>query len=199
MVSARIYAEGGGDGELLHTLFRQAWHEFFQAAGIERMPRVIAGGGRSHTYDLFLTAMKTRKPDDLPLLLLDSEGPVRKDDTVWQHLKARDNWDKPNGAADDQAFLMVQVMESWFVADLKMLEEHFGASFRAHPLKAWPSLEDVPKETVLAALEKATDDCGKARYAKGKVSFRLLGKLNPDKVETACPHAKALLDRLRNL
>lgn len=49
-----------------------------------------------------------------------------------------------------------------------------------------------------SALEKATAGCTK-HYAKGKVSFELLGQLNPALVEAACPHAKELLDRLRRL
>jgi hypothetical protein len=48
----------------------------------------------------------------------------------------------------------------------------------------------------MAALDRATAGC-KKRYSKGKVSFELLGQVNPTLVETACPHAKALLDRLR--
>lgn len=50
--------------------------------------------------------------------------------------------------------------------------------------------------TVLQALDRATAGCAK-RYAKGRVSFELLGRLNPNLVEQACPHARALLVRLR--
>jgi hypothetical protein len=32
-VSAKIYAEGGGTGQLFDTLFRQAWNSFFRTAG----------------------------------------------------------------------------------------------------------------------------------------------------------------------
>ena len=35
--------------------------------------------------------------------------------------------------------------------------------------------------------------------SKGRVSFELLERLSPTAVEAACPHAKALLDRLRSL
>ena len=34
---------------------------------------------------------------------------------------------------------------------------------------------------------------------KGDVSFEILGGLDPARVEAACPHAQALLERLRNL
>lgn len=35
------------------------------------------------------------------------------------------------------------------------------------------------------------------RYSKGRVSFELLARIDPGLVEQACPHARALLDRLR--
>ena len=78
------------------------------------------------------------------------------------------------------------------------MKRYFGAEFRENALKQWPQLEDVPKETVLSALEQATTNCA-TRYAKGKVSFELLAQIDPALVEAACPHAKALLDRLRTL
>jgi hypothetical protein len=76
-----------------------------------------------------------------------------------------------------------------------LLRGYFGAHFTATPLRAWPSLEAVPKKTVLSALDRATAGCAK-RYSKGKVSYELLGKLNPAIVKAACPHASDLLDRL---
>lgn len=199
-MKVKVYAEGGGEGELLDVLFRRGWSEFFKAAGLEgRMPRPVRGKGRDRTFDLFLTAVENAGANDLPLLLVDSEGPVTLGHTVWQHLKARDNWDKPNGASNDQAFMMVQVMETWFIADREMLQQYFGANFRANQIREWPALEAVPKNVVFEALDRATANCGKKRYAKGKVSFELLSRLNPDMVEGACPHAKALLERLRRL
>jgi len=91
---------------------------------------------------------------------------------------------------------MVQVMETWFLADRELLKSYFGSSFRENHLRKWPVLEEIPKPTIFEALEKATAGCPK-RYAKGKISFELLGQLDPQKVETACPHAKTLLERLK--
>lgn len=90
---------------------------------------------------------------------------------------------------------MVQVMETWFLADCNSLRRYFGAKFKENALRQWPQLEAVPKATVLDALECATA----TRYAKGKVSFELLAQIDPARVEAACPHAKALLNRLRTL
>lgn len=199
MVSARIYVEGGGQGQLLDTLFRQGWNAFFATAGLSgRMPRVVRGQGREHTFDLFLTAVGSPRLGVLPLLLVDSEDPVQPGHTVWQHLKARDGWDQPSSASDGQAFLMVQVMETWFLADRNLLRTYFGSSLRETHIKKWPSLEEVPKRRIYQALEQATASCTKS-YTKGKISFELLARLDPSSVETASPHTKALLDRLRDL
>ncbi|MEE8585345.1 MAG: DUF4276 family protein [Acidobacteriota bacterium] len=198
-MSAKIYAEGGGEGQLLDTLFRAGWNAFFKAAGLKGgMPRVVRGKGREQTFDLFLTAVRNPREGDLPLLLVDSEGPVAAGHSVWQHLKARDGWDRPQGASDDQAFLMVQLMETWFLADRKLLQEHFGAALREKPLQQWPDLEGVDKDKVFKALDQATAGCSQP-YSKGKVSYQLLARLNPKSVEEKCPHARALLERLSNL
>lgn len=199
-MSATIYIEGGGDSNQdLERLFRRSWTTFFKAAGLSgHLPRIVRGGGRDRTFDLFARAIKHPDPKRVPLLLVDSEAPVKTEHSVWQHLQVRDGWDQPVGAGDDQAFMMVQAMETWFLAGRDSLKHYFGAEFRENALKQWPQLEDVPKETVLSALEQATTNCA-TRYAKGKVSFELLAQIDPALVEAACPHAKALLDRLRTL
>jgi len=91
---------------------------------------------------------------------------------------------------------MVQVMETWFLADRHALQKYFGAGFRQNAIRDWPALENVPKTTVLKALDRATASCGR-RYAKGRVSFELLARIDPARVEAACPHARVFLDRLR--
>ncbi len=90
-------------------------------------------------------------------------------------------------------------MESWFLADCEALKSFFGKCFRGRSIPKWQHLEDVPKQRVVDALNRATASCGPMRYAKGNLSFSLLGAISPNKVEAACPNAKALLERLRNL
>ena len=199
-MSATIYIEGGGDSNQdLERLFRRSWTTFFKAAGLSgHLPRIVRGGGRDRTFDLFARAIKHPDPKRVPLLLVDSEDPVKAGYSVWQHLQVRDGWDQTPGAGDDQAFMMVQAMETWFLADRDSLKRYFGAEFRENALKQWPKLEDVSKETVLSVLERATANCA-TPYAKGKVSFELLAQVDPGLVEVACPHAKSLLDRLRTL
>lgn len=195
---AKLYIEGGGDRRDLSARFREGWNEFFKSAGLASKTKVVRGGGRDKTFDHFVTAIKNNRPNEIPILLVDSEDPVASGHTVWQHLFARDDWKRPSNADDDQAFLMVQAMETWFLADRDALREYFGRGFRQNALKKWTNLEVVPKRTVLDVLKSATAACTK-HYAKGKVSFELLADINFDLVATACPHAEALLKRLRQL
>ena len=190
-----VYVEGGGDGRSLRARFREGWRLFLQSAGAGRV-KIVRGGGRKQTFDRFATAVTAAAPGAAVLLLVDSEGPVAEGRTVWEHLGARDGWTRPDGANDDQAFLMVQVMETWFLADRHALRKHFGDGFRENAIRDWPALENVPKETVLEALDRATASC-RRRYAKGRVSFELLARIDPARVGAACPHARAFLNRLR--
>jgi hypothetical protein len=78
-VSVKLYIEGGGEGQLLDTLFRQGWRQFFEAADLlGRMPGIVRGKGREQTFDMFRTAVIQARPGLLPLLLVDSEDPVAR-------------------------------------------------------------------------------------------------------------------------
>lgn len=194
MVTIKIYIEGGGEGKDLDIRFREAWTKFFKAAGLSgRMPRPVRGKGRAHTFDLFRTAVQNNGPGEVPLLLLDSEDAVAPNHNVWQHLKNRDGWDKPGKATEDHAYLMVQVMETWLIADPNALSNYFGHKFKASKIPAWFDLETQPKAAVLEVLEKSTAECDKKQYEKGKISFELLSMINPQLVADKCPRAKRLL------
>ena len=198
-MTVRLYIEGGGDNRRLGAQFREGWTKFFEAAGLAgRMPKVVRGGSRTQTFDRFVRDAGEQRTDVVPLLLVDSEHPVEAGHSVWQHLRASDGWNKPAGAGEDVAFLMVQVMETWFLADRDALRDYFGSRFRDNTLGQWAALEDVPKDSVLNALRNATARCPR-RYAKGRVSFELLAQIDPARVEAACPHAAALLKRLQEL
>ena len=202
MVKAKIFIEGGSPGSISDAIFKQSWQKFFQAADLTgRMPAVVRGTSRRETFEKFTDALSRqaprKKPHEILLLLVDSEGPVSPNHSAWQHLKARpeDNWDKPPEASDNGAFLMVQFMETWFLADRNALQSAFKQNFNGNALRAWADLENVPKNTVLDALKRASND----HYEKGDVSFRLLATMDPNLVAAACPHAKDLLDYLRSL
>ncbi|HPH70628.1 MAG TPA: DUF4276 family protein, partial [Kofleriaceae bacterium] len=147
------------------------------------------------TFDDYCAAVKRPKPGVVPLLLVDAEAAVAPTDTVWQHLKRRDNWDQPPDAQANTEFLMIQMMEHWFLADPDALEKYFGQGFRRQAIRRWPNIEAVSKDDAMNALKQATQACRK-QYAKGNSSFEILALLNPLAVKTACPAAAALLGRL---
>lgn len=194
----KLYIEGGGDSALQDTLFREGWRTFFQKADLAgRMPRIIRGGGRNATFDAYQTAVRTKKSDELPLLLVDSEDLVSQGNAAWTHLTARDGWVRPADAGDGDVFLMVCCMETWFLADREALKKFFHDCWRDNAVPQWPNLEQISKASILEKLALATADCGKTAYAKGKRSFEILKVIDPAIVEAKCPGAKRLLDRLR--
>ena len=195
----KLYIEGVGDSPLQATLFRKGWQTFFQNAGLAgRMPKTIRGGGRNATFDAYQTAVLTKEPDELPLLLVDSEDLISDGAADWAHLTARDGWARPTNVGDDDAFLMVCCMETWFLADREALKRFFHDCWRDNAVPQWPDLEAISKEMVFGKLALATAGCGKKAYAKGKRSFEILKVIDPAIVESKCPGAKRLLDRLRN-
>ncbi len=101
------------------------------------MPRVVACGSRQNAYDDFCIAVKKAGKNEIPFLLVDSESKVSRKNMhdPWEHLKNSDHWEQPKPASGRQAHLMVQMMEAWFMADKKNLNEFYGrASMRVHYL-----------------------------------------------------------------
>lgn len=193
-----VYVEGGGnDNDLLRTQCRQGFKRFTEAAGITGVG-FVSRGGRNQAHDAFCTALSQLAQGDVVLLLVDSEDPVKEKASLWAHLESRENncLSKPNGADEEHLFLMVQCMESWFLADVDALKKRFGTGFNPKALQAWQSPESVPKAAVLDALEKATRACH-VPYAKGQISFEVLALASPFKVGEKCPNAARFLDRLR--
>ena len=92
---------------------------------------------------------------------------------------------------------MVEIMESWFMADRDALANFYGSNFRSAAIPQWPDIEGVPKGDVVSKLRRATRDTKKGRYHKGLHGFKILGQLDPNKVMNASPHAKRFISSLR--
>ena len=143
--------------------------------------------------------MAKARQADFIVLLVDSEDPVAEQST-WQHLHSWDGWERPADATDDNAHLMVQVMESWFLADLDSLTEYYGQGFNKNPLPDNPNIEDIPKSAIMDGLASATRQCKRKRkgsYSKGGHSFDILASIDPSKVINASPHASNLIGTLK--
>ena len=193
-MSVNLYVEGGGEGKL-KSRCRKGFQSFIQKAGLSgNMPRIMACGSRNVAYARFKVAHVKNK--EVALLLVDAEAPVATA-KPWQHLKSRDGWDRPMGATDDQCHLMVEVMESWFLADRGALAAFYGQRFREQALPQNPNIEQVTKQDVLGSLESATRNTTKGSYSKGKHSFEILGNLDPAKVMDVSNHAKRFIDVLQ--
>ncbi len=199
----KIYVEGGGDQAKLKRECRRAFSKFFEKAGFKgRMPRVVACGSRNDAYGDFCTAVNVVTADELPLLLVDSEAQVAPRHQhegqfkPWEHLQARDDWKKPANADDEQAHLMVQCMEAWFLADRPCLQEFFGHHFQANALPGNQDIESIEKKQLFDALKQATRHTPNGQYGKSSHSFKILEAMNPDQVFQQSKWTERLRDKL---
>jgi len=195
-VSVRIYVEGGSQGSTKADC-RQAFRSFFAKVVPAGSFKVIASGSRGAAYQDFCAALK-KHPDEYVILLVDSEEPVGAG--VWQHLSSRqgDVWPRPTTATEDQAHLMVQVMESWFLADRNVLSDYYGQGFLLGSLPGQPNIELISKKDVFSSLEIASKNTLKGKYHKTRHGFDLVERIDPNLVRAASPHANRLLAVLEN-
>ena len=185
--------------------FRRAWQIFFSKAGVDgQMLEIAVGGGQHEAFALFNSQldryMKDNETEPRPLLLVDSEEPVAAGHTVWEHLRARvqHRFQQPAEADDDSAHMMVQAMETWFIADPPALQRFFDVSLDTSVFQNSSPLETILKEDALDMLRQATLRC-RRHYSKGRRSYGILAEIDPQTVAAACPHADQLLQYLRTL
>ena len=193
---AYIYIEGAGDSKGLHVRCRQGFRQLLERCGFSgRMPRLVACGGRSAAYGDFKTAHESNKAEYVAMLI-DSEKPVSNPEETWDHLRNCDRWERPDGADDEQVLFMTTCMETWIVADRDTLRQHYGSSLQESALPSLISLEQGNRQDIQEGLKRATRNCSNA-YQKGKRSFEILGKLEPETMEShllAFQRAKRILN-----
>jgi hypothetical protein len=202
-VSVKVYLEGGGRGSNRKgrkggrseqsSKFREGFSKFVRKVGLTgKMPQFVPCGSRETAFKDFRKAVES---GEAALLLVDAEKPV----TVpgpWQHLKDSDNWNRPEATTDDHCHLMVQVMESWFLADTAALKSYFRQGFQEGALPQNPKIEQIPKRDIERKLRQATRNSSKGEYSKGKHSFEILAELDPAKVRCKSPYADRFLCEL---
>lgn len=193
MRGVEIYVEGGGDNRDRKTALRQGMDGLLAPLkdAAERKAlrwKLVCCGSRNAALRAFRNAVASRR-DAFFALLVDAEGPVSESPS--QHLAARDGWDV--AFADEKSIhLMVQVMETWIVADVDSLAAYYGQQFRRNALPSARNLEDVPKAEVERALRFATERTMNGRYHKIRHARHLLRRIDLDAVRRRCKHCDRL-------
>ena len=186
----KVFVEGGGcRNKALKTDLRAAFKAFFRDAGVTTFPKIIACGARNEAYKSFRLACHN---EEYSMLLVDSEGPVKAED-AWSHLKATDGWERPSGAQDSQCHLMVQQMESWFVADIPNLKAYFGKGFNEKALPKVSDVEMVDRNDLMRKLKSATNKSQRGSYSKTSHQCEILESTDSGKVRKSSRHCEKLL------
>ena len=178
----RIHYEGDPQlKEGLHSFFGKL---VFQGHSRQCRIRFIAGRGRSDAIHDFQDACQSH-PSSWNVLLIDSEGP--DDGLLFARLGLP-------AAQRDSVFWMVQLMESWFLADIQKLKSYYRQGFREARLTAKRDIERVPKKDVIKWIENATKATQKGKYDKTHHAPHLLGLIDPALVRKACPNCHRMSD-----
>ena len=165
----RIYFEGDRGLKLgLHKFLK----DIVEVARSQRCKFQLVEANGSPVQDL-RDALKTHR-DAWNVLLLDSEDP--------QELQLRK--ESLEGCDAESVFWMVQIMESWFLADVDALKAVFKVGLSESALRGNPNVEDIPKEDVLGRLNKAAN----GEYHKVNHGVKLLELIDPAKVRKAAPN-----------
>ncbi|MCW5959560.1 MAG: DUF4276 family protein [Pyrinomonadaceae bacterium] len=197
-----IYIEGDTKrkGKSNAITLRQGFREFFKdLAGEIKIPiELKLVGAREFTIKVFL-AEQEYNSDSFTVLLVDSEGRLDENETPKTFLqKISDKFDFKN-VKDEQCHLMVQLMESWFVADKEKLAEFYDKDFNAKALPKNKNIEQIPKNDVITGLEKATQKTKKGKYGKGAHSGEILRIIDSGKVRKSAPHCERLFETISNV
>ena len=191
-MSAYLYLEGGASGpnsKALDIRCERAFHKLLDKMGfVGRKPRLVACGGRNDVYRAFCRGLRSAGSGYVAMWI-DSEEPMSDIESAWRHLGGVTSvavWERPEEARDDQVLFMSTCMETWIVADRAALREHYREKLNENPLPAHTHLESRPRHAVQQALELATRDC-KSPYTKGKRSFDMLEKLDPEVLKQHLP------------
>lgn len=204
----KLFVEGGGNNnDPLAKECREGFTKLLQKTALKgslpregRLPRVIPCGGRAAAFRDFSAALSRATKDDRFFLLVDSEDPVVDSEdpvqspSAWQHVakRQRDKWSKPAGAKEEQLHLMVQCMETWFLADREALKKTFPTIDESALPKETVPIEQLDPEKLRQALNRAF----LKGYSKGDHSFKILAALDPAKIRAASPWAERFFDTL---
>lgn len=186
-----IYMEGGGGGKESKAALRIGMQTFLGEFDGDCKRRgwrldVIPCGPRNEAYHLFQNARR-KSEAGIVVLLVDSESQVPIGAAPIDHLMETDQWDF-QGVDGDAVHLMVQTMETWIVADPATLRAYYGHGFQEPSLPEQAVLEEVSKEEIARALNRATRQTKRGKYHKIWHATEILQRLDPNSVRRNCPH-----------
>ena len=174
---------------------RPGFQEFFGKFGLSDVSLKLIACKANAIEDFMIGVRK--EPNSVNVLLIDSEGPSTQD--LLGQVRRHAHWDNTldSQIADKQIHFMVQVMESWFLADRQALGAYYGSGFLNNRLPSNPNVELVPKDDVLSGLASATEHIAKGKYHKTRHAPDLLARIDANKVRGAAPSCDRLVSTLR--
>jgi len=187
MRTVRIFLEGGGPHERTQKQLRRGFTEFLRSVFGPRVARIRVEPRGAKAMGDFRRALRT-DPDDLNLLLIDSEGPASG--TPKAHVAARVKTGCPGD--ESQYHLMVQAFEAWLIADPDALAAFYGQGFRRGSLPRRQDVEAIPKDDLEPKLRDASRATQKGEYHKIRHAAPLLERLDPAKVRQRAFHCELL-------
>ena len=185
----QIIFEGGHPGNQHHKQGLKLLLDRCSASG--RKIQVVMGFGRNLAARTFLDRLAEGAD---AFLLIDSEGP-------WSPQSVSELAGVDLAPHEDRVFFMVQVMESWFIADSNALKgiKNANLSLLDEELrKQNGKIEAISKARVSDLFTKATSPhvCSTDNGKGLRLSY--LANLDPEKLRTASPEADRLIRTAEN-
>jgi hypothetical protein len=162
----RVYFEGD---DKLRPGFRAFFKEIDDIAKSKRCYFRLIDAKGTPIQD-FYDGIKAN-PNSWNVLLLDSEEP----------LNGCSRSKQIDAKHEDSVYWMVELMESWFLADLKALCAFYGNRVQEAALRGNPKVEEIPKGDVMARVKRASG----GTYHKTAHAPKLLEVIDPALVRNA--------------
>lgn len=198
----RIYIEGDKKSKNSNISLREGFSTFFndlREKAREKHIRfdVILGGNSAETFKDFLRGVKSH-PNSFVTFLIDSDDEVSEGDTPKSFLQSQEkskNWEWKN-VDDEQCQLMVQIMESWFLADIETLKSYYEQKFNSKAIPKTNDVEKVAKTDVEKSLNRATKDTKKGVYHKIRHGAELLSRIDVEIIKQRANHCQRIFQTI---
>lgn len=198
----KLYVEGGGKGSHKRATIKlqQGFDAFFRelkdAAREKKISfKIIPSSDTQTTYEDFMLSVRN-SPQSLNLLLVDSDDVVAENENARAFLQKKHKKWNLQTVKDAQCHLMVQIMESWFIADVDALKEFYGQRLKVSAIPKNKNVEAIEKERVENSLKAATVKTNKEKYHKINHGAKILELISSQKVRAAAPHCERLFETI---